>query len=635
MNQRLHDFAGLDIDPLAALRHSRGLQHLTDEELAPLARELQPVRYDSGTTFFKQFEANHDAPLRVLLQGQLFWTPIANVETAGAPTLDAGALFGLSSINAWARKHPSWSVLAVDEHPGFLAEANDELWALELPLNSYHRAFARPESKRLITRLIGLYGARPDAPKVVRALRRTPEFSRACPMHVSRVVEGGVLERWLPDKPILADGSSEHMALRYVVSGKVRVIDEHDGQSTVVGANELIPHRAIFSDRGPARTFIAIDGPAEVIRIRRQTLDFTIRTTPGFARTLGPATLGSWLRDSAGYERSYPIIASGEMTLVLADPTVDPLPLSALCALLAEAANEHLDDRTTVVKLVPAGPEVAPRSSPFGVPEILPVAKEGDFAAAVRETIIDLAHQWGLLFDHIILDPSPLALTPKERLALMRAMVDLPCPSQISYLVANPEHWADLPRRIGVASGVSILPTAMLGPRPHWLDLETMRGWMSDVAQGRWRPGGEQDIPGGAGVRRSPTAQAAHVVGQLFGVPSSYPIPWPLDAVRMRLGDDVLVRLRAAQRVTESAMLTIDGIDLEAEQAEQLRECMRRWARAVTWRRVGLGIGGAGSQSYVAIPFIRRLREVGIPLDVISGSSTGAFIGAFYSALGD
>ncbi|MCA9684140.1 MAG: hypothetical protein KC457_18215, partial [Myxococcales bacterium] len=421
MNQRLHDFAGLDIDPLAALRHSRGLQHLTDEELAPLARELQPVRYDSGTTFFKQFEANHDAPLRVLLQGQLFWTPIANVETAGAPTLDAGALFGLSSINAWARKHPSWSVLAVDEHPGFLAEANDELWALELPLNSYHRAFARPESKRLITRLIGLYGARPDAPKVVRALRRTPEFSRACPMHVSRVVEGGVLERWLPDKPILADGSSEHMALRYVVSGKVRVIDEHDGQSTVVGANELIPHRAIFSDRGPARTFIAIDGPAEVIRIRRQTLDFTIRTTPGFARTLGPATLGSWLRDSAGYERSYPIIASGEMTLVLADPTVDPLPLSALCALLAEAANEHLDDRTTVVKLVPAGPEVAPRSSPFGVPEILPVAKEGDFAAAVRETIIDLAHQWGLLFDHIILDPSPLALTPKERLAVQHA----------------------------------------------------------------------------------------------------------------------------------------------------------------------------------------------------------------------
>jgi predicted acylesterase/phospholipase RssA len=65
------------------------------------------------------------------------------------------------------------------------------------------------------------------------------------------------------------------------------------------------------------------------------------------------------------------------------------------------------------------------------------------------------------------------------------------------------------------------------------------------------------------------------------------------------------------------------------------RASLGRWARAVTWRRVGIGIGGAGSQSYVAIPFIRRLEALGVPIDVISGSSTGAFIGAFYSAFGD
>ena len=60
-----------------------------------------------------------------------------------------------------------------------------------------------------------------------------------------------------------------------------------------------------------------------------------------------------------------------------------------------------------------------------------------------------------------------------------------------------------------------------------------------------------------------------------------------------------------------------------------------RWARAVSHRRVGLAIGGAGAQSYAAIPLLRRLAEAGIPVDAVAGTSTGAFVGVFYAVAGE
>ncbi len=64
---------------------------------------------------------------------------------------------------------------------------------------------------------------------------------------------------------------------------------------------------------------------------------------------------------------------------------------------------------------------------------------------------------------------------------------------------------------------------------------------------------------------------------------------------------------------------------------------LSRWARSVTQRRVGLALGGSGAWGYAHVALIRDLlaRPAPVPIDVISGSSSGALIGAYFCAEGE
>ncbi len=59
-------------------------------------------------------------------------------------------------------------------------------------------------------------------------------------------------------------------------------------------------------------------------------------------------------------------------------------------------------------------------------------------------------------------------------------------------------------------------------------------------------------------------------------------------------------------------------------------ETARRWARSVTNRRVGVALSGGGACAYRALPLIEMLRRLGVPIDLFSGVSGGALIGAYY-----
>jgi len=62
--------------------------------------------------------------------------------------------------------------------------------------------------------------------------------------------------------------------------------------------------------------------------------------------------------------------------------------------------------------------------------------------------------------------------------------------------------------------------------------------------------------------------------------------------------------------------------------------CLARWARAVTNRRVGIALGGGGAWGMAHVAVLRAIHQAGVPIDLISGSSVGASVGAFYCALG-
>ncbi|ETN38144.1 uncharacterized protein HMPREF1541_07768 [Cyphellophora europaea CBS 101466] len=58
---------------------------------------------------------------------------------------------------------------------------------------------------------------------------------------------------------------------------------------------------------------------------------------------------------------------------------------------------------------------------------------------------------------------------------------------------------------------------------------------------------------------------------------------------------------------------------------------LHRLARRLCGRSVGLVLGGGGARGIAQVGIIRSLEEAGIPIDIIGGTSIGAFIGALYA----
>lgn len=74
-----------------------------------------------------------------------------------------------------------------------------------------------------------------------------------------------------------------------------------------------------------------------------------------------------------------------------------------------------------------------------------------------------------------------------------------------------------------------------------------------------------------------------------------------------------------------AAFLAAHPVDADAH-----AETLSRWARAVTNKLVGVALSGGGASSYRIVPLIEKFRAEGVPIDVLSGVSGGALLGAYY-----
>jgi predicted acylesterase/phospholipase RssA len=64
------------------------------------------------------------------------------------------------------------------------------------------------------------------------------------------------------------------------------------------------------------------------------------------------------------------------------------------------------------------------------------------------------------------------------------------------------------------------------------------------------------------------------------------------------------------------------------------RGFFERWVRDLRFRRVGVALGGGGATGFCHVALLRGLREQGVPVDMVSGTSFGALVGAYYCSLG-
>ena len=93
--------------------------------------------------------------------------------------------------------------------------------------------------------------------------------------------------------------------------------------------------------------------------------------------------------------------------------------------------------------------------------------------------------------------------------------------------------------------------------------------------------------------------------------------------VRYRPGT---LRLRVGR--LDRASDHLDGLD------PVTRTAMGRLARSFTHRMVGVALGGGGAWGFAHVPLMKRLASMGIPIDIVSGTSAGSVTGAMFASQG-
>lgn len=112
---------------------------------------------------------------------------------------------------------------------------------------------------------------------------------------------------------------------------------------------------------------------------------------------------------------------------------------------------------------------------------------------------------------------------------------------------------------------------------------------------------------------------------------------WPLGTVRLRFESKFLSWLGTKTKDIESAKRFADTCRSKTREKELVDAdgFIDRWARAVTGRRVGVALGGGGAYGYVHIALLRELCREKVPVEMVSGSSFGTLVGAFYATQPD
>ncbi len=199
---------------------------------------------------------------------------------------------------------------------------------------------------------------------------------------------------------------------------------------------------------------------------------------------------------------------------------------------------------------------------------------------------------------------------------------DVSIPLKVVHISDQPDALPPIPF---IVAGVSILYT---GPRREEAGARRGRGGAPRRRRGAGEDDDRHDDVGGEELRPLRHADVERHQGGAGQRAGKLPAAWPLGTVRIRLPKALLDALAPTPRRS-----ICHFTDLDPALEKETRATMERWARAVTTRRVGLALGGGGTYGDVHVPFIRALIGRGVPIDMVSGSSVGSTIGAYFCGL--
>ncbi|MEP7124208.1 MAG: patatin-like phospholipase family protein [Byssovorax sp.] len=579
-----------------------------------LIRHLELKRYDREETLYGFGDPNLGRPLRVIVLGH-----VAVVQRRGQEqtTLACGPMttFGEEGVKAWNDQSLPGAT-APEETTSAITRSLT--WVLELPVKKFAAVFGEPGGDRpLLRRILGAYKVSEIGSQIIEVLRSRPELADVDPEGLQLLLEGAEIQAVKAGQILAAQGETPNaffVMLRQesafisrrtgpgsgAAAGKESVVEQR--APACAGLGDLIRNE-LLGDTLCTDT-LSVEADARVIRIPVTTYRSLFKLNADFQRAI--------LRGSEIEVPEATLVRGGaqvaNLFLIIAGSGVS-LPVRGLTDLLALTIATHLYDRVLVVHAVPRG-----------------AARATARQEIHREPSVHVEHLWievdgGLIeaFEAALArhtkerapgqEPPDVTLLEASALPRGHAFEQELAGSALAFKVVHLANQPDaLPPIAFIAAGVEIFYVAILdeaGATPP-----------AEATSARAKLG--------AYARRikATMSDARHLSANTLAP------TWPRGAVRLRLAPPLL---EALARRGGAPIQRLD--ELGAEIAKTARPTLERWARAVTSRRVGLALGGGGTYGDMHVPLIRSLIDAEVPIDMVSGSSVGSTIGAYFCAL--
>jgi WD40 repeat protein/predicted acylesterase/phospholipase RssA/CRP-like cAMP-binding protein len=517
-------------------------------------------------------------------------------------TYGAGSVVGLESVSNWYAPLPLWSRAPV-------AVPTRDTEVLELSWSQFQRALGGSMQRPLMQHLLAAFDASERATQIVNVLASMPRLASASTRALYRLAESAI---WI-------EGSAVSKRLAEEGTRSVTTYVLLKGTCEILRNNEVI---AVY--RAP--TCI---GLTECIL--RQPMPGTVRLVGGVLDQDFKAVRlsGEWLQglrlESHEFDRA---VRRGSREL--APPPEPPKPrqvvvlaatskladrAQALAPLLAEAIASSMYDNVLLLRLATGeGPTLAELSEKRRLDE----ETSGWVATAVWRPP-PLSETQAVLLDRVRKDEVNVTLVDATRgsdgyahvlACLRKEFVPGEASLKLLFLGEAPEEFPNI-SELGTES-VELVPVAMLGARPATgLGLALFQARRDGANRRRY-------LAAALKALRATARQSRKALRDELRVWVRRPADqagWPLGTTRVRFPKEWL------PGKVPASFAGVGGPESDS---------LLRWARAATGRRVGLALGGGGALGYVHIALILRLLEEKIPIDLVSGSSFGAVVAAYY-----
>ena len=538
--------------------------------------------------------------------------------------LQAGSILHLEPLVTWVRG--SSRARPLD------GVALTDLEVLSLPPSSFLEVFGDEDGRGVLEHLLAIHDARERVHQIVRALAEEPRLANARSEHLYRLAESAVsvstsVHGLLPERGgsprdfyLLLEGTCR--LDRGLGLGALRSAPACLGLLETLGVD--VPFESVSA--GSHGVFARISG-AFFQQLRVSEPDFDRAIQRG-----SPDVILQPPREPVPHQF---ILLDGTETLKQ-QPHVEP---SRFAPLLAERLAAHLHEHVMLVRM---GPEAAIPAEPSDIHVPNPkgngwwmevgFALHANWHKPLATALARLAPDpWVRLPDSqedaaehpggkkprnagdlnvTLLDVS--RLSPQERDSVLEMLVRdlgrLRGPVKLAWLSEDPA--SCLPGEL--PEGIEVIPTGVLLPvNPGELFNPVSRRVLGRALMNRDK-------------RSALLTPVLHSLRNWLERSADKPA-WPVKTARIRIRPEWLVD-------------GLPGTLASTPEPTEGQDSFDRWARALTGRRLGLALGGGGALAFVHVGLIQRMQATPghpLPIDLVSGSSFGSVVGAFYCAAGD